>query len=534
MYGRQQNLLERELPTGIRAMPERKDGWFDLEDWVGPQHPSGRGDVAKIEGILANSGDYSLTRTQGPTGYWGLALDEGIRKYQKRNGLKVDGALRPGGPTIRHMEDAFGALLGGYAPPTPEDIDRHHDVVGDDNPGTIAWQKPPVDLSNIPDLPEIDQEADASNARLARAMLKTGDIDSYAQLMRDAIEQGGKNGLAEVADLTRKIDAASPGLGGKFAGAIADGMTKAQRDAHGIKAQGGQPPGTVQMAMMRRDSALRQSDAPKGKGFGPTGLPGLDAGLAIIPAMKGLVDEFANPGFIPADPQPNSTPGPAPEPVKTPNLPGGSMETPNASDSIETFPMPQEERKKTFVDDVVEVVMPHILEHHSGEFYGEDDKEKREEMRSGRLAALSNNAGAKALKEVIEESGCAELIDHTGGASENGEYKKYLAEKIIHTLTGPRRADLTAELNPRKTGITSQMHINTVTVDALGNPIPREADAGAAIAGTKGVGDERFGMIRKMREDEDPEEYNKEIKSLIREKIKPILNDCRKFLDGFK
>jgi peptidoglycan hydrolase-like protein with peptidoglycan-binding domain len=223
-------------------------GWFDLDDWVGPGHPSTRPDIAKLEAILANSGDFPMERFQGPTGYWGGALDQGIRAYQKRNGLKVDGALRPGGPTISHMRDSFAGLFDGYEPPTPEDIDAHQNIVGDDNPGTIAWRRPDVSFADIPGLPEIDQEADASNARLVRAMLRTGDIEGYAPLMRDAIDQGGKNALAEVRDLTMKLDEASPGLGTQFAGNIYDGMTKAQRDAHDLKAQGGQPLGTVQVA----------------------------------------------------------------------------------------------------------------------------------------------------------------------------------------------------------------------------------------------------------------------------------------------
>ncbi|MBI3506296.1 MAG: peptidoglycan-binding protein, partial [Proteobacteria bacterium] len=123
------NLLTSYMPRGPSSEDDTgSGGWFDLEDWVGPQHPSKRGDVAKLEGILANAGDYSLERTQGPTGYWGLALDDGIRKYQKRNGLKTDGILRPGGPTIEHMRENFGALLDGHEPPTPDDIDAHHEV----------------------------------------------------------------------------------------------------------------------------------------------------------------------------------------------------------------------------------------------------------------------------------------------------------------------------------------------------------------------------------------------------------------------
>jgi peptidoglycan hydrolase-like protein with peptidoglycan-binding domain len=526
MYPSPKNLLTDYAPR-TETEGTTLGGWFDLDDWVGPQRPSKRPDIAKIEGILANSGDYSLERTQGPTGYWGLSLDDGIRKYQKRNGLKVDGTLRPGGPTIRHMQENFATLLDGHTPPTPEDIDAHHEVVGDDNPGTIAWRKPPVDFTQVPDLPEIDQEADASNARLARGMLKTGDIDSYAQLMRDAIEQGGKNGLAEVADLAAKLDEASPGLGGRFGRAIYDGMTKAQQDRLELEAEGGQPPGTVQVAggnwrffdgiMSRMLPNKNRAQIPE-QCIAPPYRPDPKDGLILGPPA-------ANDENKPIPPS-------APSPIDSPNHTGGSIEQPEASDYIETFPASREERKKKFVDDLAGELAPIIFEHRSDIFYGEDGGEKREDKRAGKLATESNNIGAEIIRELIDESDCAELIDHDGGGSEDGKYKKYLKEKIIKALGGDRRADLTATLNFKKTGIESRMHINTATMDALGNPIPREADAVAAMAATEGS--DRVGLFRKLRAGEDREAYKKEFKSVISEKLQPVFRDCQKFLDGFK
>ncbi len=521
MFGRPQNLLTNDL-VARETPPPAGGGWFDLDDWVGPNHPCGRRDIARLEAILANSGDYSLERTQGPTGYWGLALDKGIRAYQQRNGLAVDGVLRPDGPTIRHMADAFGATLAGHSPPTPEDIDRHHEAVGTDAPDVIAWRKPGVDFSAVPGLPAVDQEADASNARLMRAMLRTGEIEGYAPLMKQAIDQGGKRALAEVADLAKKLDEAQPGLGGRFASTVTGHLTEEQIAALGIERPSAQPPGTVQTA----------------QAFGDTGFAATLGLLGALGAAKRAADDTAKivgtPGFTPADQPAKPADAPPPALVDVPIHTGGEAPVPGASGTVETLPAAQQARKEKFIGDLVDEVMPHIFEHHSGEFYGEEGEEKREDMRAGKRATQSNNIGAEALKEVIEESGCAELIKHTGGASENGEYQKYLKEKIVDTLTGPRRADLTAELVEDKTGIVSRMHINTVTTDALGNPIPREAAAGEAIANADGVGNERFGMIRKMREGEDRAEYKKEIKELMREKIRPILNDCQKFLDGFK
>ena len=234
------NLLTSYMPRRPESGSDTGGGWFDLDDWIGPQHPSGRSDVAKIEGILANSGDYSLERTQGPTGYWGLALDDGIRKYQKRNGLKIDGTLRPGGPTIEHMRANFSALLDGHTPPTPDDIDAHHEVVNDDNPGTIAWQDPPATFANVANLPEVDQETDASNARLARGMAKSGDFRSYAQLFARTIQDSGLSGVAAVNDAIQKFDAIHPGKGGLLASAVQSEVPEETLKAFGPR-QAGSP-----------------------------------------------------------------------------------------------------------------------------------------------------------------------------------------------------------------------------------------------------------------------------------------------------
>ena len=517
MYPSPKNLLTDYAPR-TETEGTTLGGWFDLDDWVGPQRPSKRPDIAKIEGILANSGDYSLERTQGPTGYWGLSLDDGIRKYQKRNGLKVDGTLRPGGPTIRHMQENFATLLDGHTPPTPEDIDAHHEVVGDDNPGTIAWRKPPVDFTQVPDLPEIDQEADASNARLARGMLKTGDIDSYAQLMRDAIEQGGKNGLAEVADLAAKLDEASPGLGGRFGRAIYDGMTKAQQDRIELKAQSGQPPGTVQVAAVRdprdtRPPRMFEMDGgishPFFGGGGGGGSGGLRGPGRIGPLLP-----------VPADNENKPTVPPASAPVDVPNHTGHPVDLPEMPNALVNDPPELDEETDALVNEIVDEVLPNIF--HATEY---NDK------RGNYWTIKSNTIGAKLIKKIIAGSDCPNLIKHSHGASENGKRKKYLKEQVIKIFNGfkkKRLPDLSATLDPETGIINSQMHMNTVTTDALGNPTPQEAEAAQDLRGE--VGDERFGIFRKLREGDDEEAYEKEFEEVLREKMEPVLQDCRKYM----
>lgn len=113
------------------SLPEPDEAdWLDLLAPVGLRFPSDRADAIQQEGILANSGDLDLTERGGPTGYWGLAQDAALRRYQTRNGLAVDGWSAPGGETIAHMRDAFGGLLDGHAVPTPDDVDAHFDDIG--------------------------------------------------------------------------------------------------------------------------------------------------------------------------------------------------------------------------------------------------------------------------------------------------------------------------------------------------------------------------------------------------------------------
>lgn len=88
---------------------------FELHGTVAPSGGDNhRPDVAKVQTLLGKAG-YVDIRDGGPNGYASDMLDSAIRDFQKDQGLKVDGVLKPGGPTIT----ALGGLLGGSAQPKP-------------------------------------------------------------------------------------------------------------------------------------------------------------------------------------------------------------------------------------------------------------------------------------------------------------------------------------------------------------------------------------------------------------------------------
>jgi len=148
-----------------REHPEQEtaDSWFDLADTVGLGRMNGRRDVFKVESILADAGDLDFAGTNGPAGYGLYTLDDGVRKYQKRNGLKVDGWLRPDGPTVTKMHEQFGDRFAGFPAPSQEQIEQHHALAAEGGDGLLVARPPRIELKKRKSYPPVDPETHGSN-----------------------------------------------------------------------------------------------------------------------------------------------------------------------------------------------------------------------------------------------------------------------------------------------------------------------------------------------------------------------------------
>lgn len=154
------------------AMPAFQQAWKQgatFEDLFGPSpftlHGSvgrsgadnHRPDVAKVETFLGDAGYYKPLTQDGPDGWHSTNLDSAIRSFQKDKGLKVDGFLKPNGPTLAKI----GSLLGGGASPakTTETAQGVWGGPNNDQPGIpdMPWPprapKPPVEVSTGPTIP---------------------------------------------------------------------------------------------------------------------------------------------------------------------------------------------------------------------------------------------------------------------------------------------------------------------------------------------------------------------------------------------
>jgi hypothetical protein len=88
------------------------DGLFDLQSGVGAGQANRRGDVFKLQALLHREGVLDAAATEGPTGYWGGRDDYALRKFQKENGLAIDGYALPDGETISTIREFYRPPLG--------------------------------------------------------------------------------------------------------------------------------------------------------------------------------------------------------------------------------------------------------------------------------------------------------------------------------------------------------------------------------------------------------------------------------------
>lgn len=104
---------------------------------VGDQRENRPEDVRQIKNVLDRLGYFNFRKEPEPHGYITREMDEGIRRYQKERGLRVDGWLKPGGETEKSLR---------------KDLKRHvsDDIVVEELPAPIIPDTT-IPGTNIPD-----------------------------------------------------------------------------------------------------------------------------------------------------------------------------------------------------------------------------------------------------------------------------------------------------------------------------------------------------------------------------------------------
>lgn len=75
--------------------------WFKLKDPIGTSYRVDPNDRMNAKRALNQLGYYNIPPHRGIDDWTDDAMFDGIRRFQRDNGLKVDAFMRPGGPTER-------------------------------------------------------------------------------------------------------------------------------------------------------------------------------------------------------------------------------------------------------------------------------------------------------------------------------------------------------------------------------------------------------------------------------------------------
>ncbi len=160
---------------------------------VGNTGDNNRRDVAKVESLLGQTGHLDLKKTNGPTGFWGMRTEDAAKKFQKQNGLKVDGILNPGGPTLKALAQKTGLAAPNPAKPKPSapKAERPNNIGGEI--GKLAGQAVRAVMdgaaANSGSSQPTRKPADEALPQFYDEHLPDGRPSKAGQAIRDAFEQ---------------------------------------------------------------------------------------------------------------------------------------------------------------------------------------------------------------------------------------------------------------------------------------------------------------------------------------------------------
>ncbi len=494
---------------------------------------NGRRDVFKVESILANAGDLDFAGTNGPAGYGLYTLDDGVRKFQKRNGLKVDGWLRPDGPTVTKMREQFGERFSGFPAPTQDQIEQHHALAAEGQDGLLVAQPPRIELKKPKSYPPVDPETHGSNTSWVEFLTRNRtSFDGAPEMLATYIKNFGARGVLQARDFVEQWETAKPGEGPDVVAAVLRNLNNSidRRAFVGGDLPQSAPIGTLRPKALQ--ALARASDAAQpGEGAGDSNIQLAAAGRTIIqgaaryalPELGAIlgselakrgIDETLKPGQAPSSPPPSVPPSGTNDPLpgRTPAPPAEQL--PGRSPAPPTEPLPgypglTDEDRETLK--TIPVAPDDARKEIGGAITGlivERTYDNREDKRGTEATLEGNNILARECKAAIDASRLADVVEHIGGASKDGEDQKYMEERTIKTSDGDRRPDYSMGQKDDKELRHPAGHVNTASTRADGSLTGREQRARDTIA-KKLEDEELIQTIPKFREGDDPKEYAK-------------------------
>ena len=129
---------------------------FRLKRTIGPDYNMDLDDTFNTKKALRDLGHFS-TPKYGLTPYPDQPMIDGIKSFQRRNGLREDGIMKSDGPTIKRLSGILTDRIRKEGRPALPRPDIHHTIKRDDDPLGVFWRGP---APNRPDIaPTLLQQA---------------------------------------------------------------------------------------------------------------------------------------------------------------------------------------------------------------------------------------------------------------------------------------------------------------------------------------------------------------------------------------
>jgi hypothetical protein len=335
------------------------------------------------------------------------------------------------------------------------------------------------------------------------------------------IKNFGARGVLQARDFVEQWDAAKPGEGPDVVAAVLRHLDDSvdRRAFVGGDLPQSAPIGTLRpevlQALARAGNAAQTGEGGRDPNIQLAALPAL---LAIPPVGKALIaggaaiaggagakailDQVLKPGQTPSSPPPSVPPSGTTDPLpgRTPaplakQLSGYPGLTDEDRETLKTIPVVPDDVRKEINGTILEAIV-------------ERSYDDREDRRGTEATLMGNKILAEQCKKAIDDSRLADVIEHIGGASRDGQDKEYMEEKTVETHDGARRPDYSMGRPGSDWAKHPSGHVNTASTRADGSLTGREQHARDALA--KGLDDpELIQTIPKFKEGDDPKEYAK-------------------------
>jgi len=194
------------------GMFDQLNSFFRVGNTISQSSNTQPDDVLKTKKALAQTGDYTVP-DYGITDIPDMGMIDGLKKFQQKNGLKVDGVMKPGGPTEAKLGETMANqgisntdLLESTQPkqkPQPKKIDPLTGLPQVKMPKLKKSKANPWFQSSK--IKPVKDEAHSANARTMDGLLQYSKNGSLPALYANSLQNGDEKAVHEYANFMQQL-----------------------------------------------------------------------------------------------------------------------------------------------------------------------------------------------------------------------------------------------------------------------------------------------------------------------------------------